>query len=331
MTEQTQVTPETTTTEAQVSAPPADTTSAAGGTPESPIAHPPESSPQALTAPAAPLTAYSPNFKYKYLSGDGSSRVEKEFEEWLRPLVKDADTEKKLRELHERAYGLDFVKSDRQKQKERADTVEAQHTQVMQQLQKVGQLKEAGDYDSAFEMLGFTQDEILKYAVKVAQMRQNPAQMETYQQQRQFAQKSMTLEQENAQLRAQQEQFAVQMRTQELDGALSRPDISVIAQSFDDRVGTPGAFRAEVIKRGLMHHSLNGKDISVDEAVGEVLSLVGPPPAQAQQAAVSAQTLAAPAQKPVIPNIAGKGTSPTKQIPKSVEDLRRMAAEAAEG
>jgi len=275
--------------------------------------------------------AYTPNFKYKYLSGDGSNRVEKEFPEFLRGIIKDEATEKQLRELHERAYGLDFVKADRQKQKERADQIEAQYTQQTQGLQKLAELRDSKDYDTVLEMLGISEDDFLQHAVKVAQRRQNPQAAEVYAQQRQAARQAMTLEQENAQLKAQTEQYAVQMRTQELDGMLSRQDISQVAQSFDDRVGTPGAFRNEVIKRGQLYHAVHGQDISVEQAVGEVLSIIGAQPnAQANQPAAG-QTpppaVVTPQQaKPVIPHIAGKGTSPTKRIAKSTDDLRAMRA-----
>lgn len=280
--------------------------------------------------------AYTPNFKYKYLSGDGSNRVEKEFPEFLRGIIKDEATEKQLRELHERAYGLDFVKADRQKQKERADQVEAQYTQQTQGLQRLAQVRDEKDYDTMLEMLGVSEDDFLQHAVKVAQRRQNPQAAEAYNQQRQASRQVMTLEQENAQLKAQAEQYAVQMKTQELDGMMSRQDIAQVAQSFDDRVGSPGAFRNEVIKRGQLY-AAQGQDISVEQAVGEVLSIIGAQPnVQTNQTAVG-QTpppAAVPPQqsKPVIPHIAGKGTSPTKRIPKSTADLRAMAATmSAEG
>jgi hypothetical protein len=42
----------------------------------------------------------------------------------------------------------------------------------------------------------------------------------------------------------------------------------------------------------------------------------GTPPAQPQAVA--------PEQKPVIPNIQGRGTSPVRKVPKSIDDMRAM-------
>lgn len=48
--------------------------------------------------------AFSPNFKLKVME------QEREIPELLRPLIKDAESEKAVRELVEKAYGLEYVK-----------------------------------------------------------------------------------------------------------------------------------------------------------------------------------------------------------------------------
>jgi hypothetical protein len=47
---------------------------------------------------------YTPNTKFKVMD------KEHEFDAWLAPHIKDAETEKKAKELYEKAYGLDYVK-----------------------------------------------------------------------------------------------------------------------------------------------------------------------------------------------------------------------------
>ncbi|GAG39911.1 unnamed protein product, partial [marine sediment metagenome] len=50
-------------------------------------------------------TEYEPNFNYSVKSESH------EFDEWIRPLVKDTESEEHVRQLYTRAKGLDHVKA----------------------------------------------------------------------------------------------------------------------------------------------------------------------------------------------------------------------------
>src|SRR5688572_23823320 len=56
---------------------------------------------------AAQTQQYTPNFKFKVLD------KEHEIEERFRKLIKDADSEKMIRELHEKSFGIEAIKSQR--------------------------------------------------------------------------------------------------------------------------------------------------------------------------------------------------------------------------
>jgi hypothetical protein len=202
-----------------------------------------------------------------------------------------------------------------------------------------------GDYQSFFEALRIPEDAVLKYALERVQYRQLPPERRAeYDNQRNVTQRAAILERQNQELAQQFQQTQVQHRHSELERTMSDPTISQAAQSFDARMGQPGAFQAEVIRRGQYHWFANQQDIPVDQAVREVMAMVGmsqtsQPQSMAQQPVLQ-QPIATPSEapvgshapenrKPVIPNIQGRGTSPAKKIPRSIADLKKLASEAS--
>lgn len=266
---------------------------------------------------------YTPNFKYKFTDAQGK-QTEAEIDEWLRDKIRDQESEKKLRELYERSYGLDFVKADRQRTASEYQKIKAEHEAVVADLQAIGTHIKEGDLESVFTALGLSKDQVLEYAIKEAQYRRmEPDQRAQLDAQRQEKEEFRRLRQENERLQAYYEQQAIQNRTQELDSTLSRPDINAIVEAFDTRMGRPGAFRAEVIRRGQNYAIVHKKDVSAEELVKELIALVGP------QTPTASQTVTSQREKPVIPNIPGRSVSPVKKVPKSLDDLRRLANELA--
>ena len=262
---------------------------------------------------------YSPNFKFKVLD------QEKEFDEWLRPYVKDQDTEKKFRDLLERSYGLDPVKQERSQYKE--------HTaQLTGMINEVNELIHSDDFDGLWQMANINPDKVLKWAIDEAVRRSDPDKAHAH---AQALETRQTISQ--AQSRAQSaesmaEQFGVQIRNLELNQFLMQPEVASVAATLDSRVGQPGAFRNAVIERGIYHQLSNGQIISTDQAIREVMALIGsvgqPAPFNPNTGIPSPQA-GMSQKKPVIPNIRGGGTSPAKKVIKSLDDLRRIASEKA--
>lgn len=291
----------------------------------------------AIATPAAPA-AYAPNLKFKVLD------KEHEIDPLFAGVIKDADTEKKVRELFEKAYGLDSVKADRQSLKQKIEThyapLEQTHQNTVKALAQFDKMIEQKDYDNFFGTLQIPEEEILKWAVKKAQlMSLTPEERQAYNESVQQRNRLYSLEQQVADSQEAQFQIAVQTRTAQLDQELSKPEILNVIDAYDGRVGTPGAFKAEVIKRGQLY-AYQGKDISVEEAVREVIGLMGVnaqapvAPQQVQQpvnnSAGNGQGTApqaqAPSQKPpVIPNVGGQGTSPAKKVVRSLDDIRALS------
>jgi hypothetical protein len=287
---------------------------------------------QAGGVPAA-VEAYKPNFKFK------AADKELEFDDFIRDAVKNAEHEKKLRELYEKAYGLDHVKAERERFRNEYKTVNEQYSALNKGLDQLSIMLRNKDYHGFFNALKLPEQDILQYALSRVQYSQlPPEQRQKLDQQYESQQRLSYLEQANQELIAEYQGQMVQQRSQELDGYLGRPEVSQVAAAFDARVGRQGAFKDEVIRRGQYYASLpEAQDIPVEQAVREIMTLVGniapqATPAQAQtqmdgmQSSFEQQPQAAQQPKPVIPNIKGRGTSPAKKVVKSIDDLRKMHA-----
>ena len=270
--------------------------------------------------------AYAPNFKFKVLD------KEHEFDEWAKAAVKDADTEKKIREIYEKAYGLDSVKQDRHTLKNELTEYRDKVSKTEAALEAVSDFVRQKDYDSFFESLNIPKQDILQYALKLVQREQMPPEQKAvYEQQRTLDMQARQYREQNEQLLKSKQQFEVQQRTHELQAAISRPDISGVVSAYETGMGTPGSFSDYVIRIG-QAYAAQGRDIPVEEAVSEAvrhlravnpsLGVTQPLTGQQTNAGVVAQ-----ANKPVIPNIQGRGTSPVKTAIRSIDDLRNRAKE----
>lgn len=278
---------------------------------------------------AAP--AYTPNFKFKHVNGDGKD-AEAEIDDLFKPLVKSADVEKKIRELHEKAYGIDFVKADRGKLQQTHAQVSGELAELKAGVDQLRTFVANRDLDSFFEGLQIPQNLVLQWALEKAQYaKMTPEQRAQVDARRDQTRQLSTLQQQNQSLAAQAQQASAQARTQELDMTLTRPEIAATVTAFDSRAGRAGAFRSEVIRRAQHHALTTGEDISAEAVIMEMTAMYAPFLAAATApAAPQGQATTTTQAKPVIPNIGGRGTSPAKKVPKSLDDLRAMAKAAAE-
>lgn len=280
------------------------------------------------TDPSQPVKpAYTPNYKFK------SMGKEQEFDEFVRAAIKDEASEKKIRDIYEKAYGLDHLKTDRQRLKDQTTLQQneiARHSQV---VNNVNHMLATKDYDNLFaNVLKIPDDDILRHAKRILDLREMPPeQRQAYEQGVHARHQALELQNQNQYLMQSHEQVAVTARTQELDWTMQRPQISQLATAYDTRVGKEGAFRQAVIERGQYHALVTKRDVSAEEAINEVVNFLGGPqnlmpPVQAAPQ-VAPDVGQAQASKPVITNFQGRGTSPTKKVIKSLDDLRKRREE----
>lgn len=279
------------------------------------------------------VPAYTPNFKFKVKD------KELDFEDWAKNSIKDPETEKRIRELHEKAYGLDEVKNHRETIQTQYKELATKHQRLEGSVNVLGQLAKQKRYGEFFQALGIPENDVLGYAVDVLKYRElPPEQKRAIEEQRMREQQLAALEAQTQEQHTQMQTLAQQYKANEMNFVMSRPDISQVAQNYDARVGKPGAFQRAVIERGAYHEMMNQTSISAEQAVNEVIQLIGgtaamqaPNPVQMSNTSATQGGILKQEQKPTIPAFAGQsGKSPAKKVFTRIEDIRKHAQQRAD-
>lgn len=274
---------------------------------------------------------YEPNYGFKVHG------IEKEMDEWARPLVKDKETEDFYRDIMTKVHGVEHLKQDR-------EDLRAQNAQLMEEqtayhnqnrnLEELSHYVNNGQLGLFFDKVGINKTQLLNYFNQLVEYEQmSPAQKQAFDMQSQATQQNYTLQQQNDTLQTQMYQQMHEQRMTELNLYTSRPEVSTVATSFDQRMGRQGAFLEQVKNYGISQQSM-GRDVSVEEAVGYVMNLVGAP-ASPQAITTPGMPPVPPTQqpqppvvesKPVIPKVPSSGKSPVKSGISSIADLKAARA-----
>lgn len=280
--------------------------------------------PAGATPPVASTPpGYTPNFKYKVLN------EEKEFDPFIRDVIKDAEIEKKVRELYERADGIDFVKRERDRFRQEHSEYRKQVDPVIKELRQAGMFLQQGDLEKFFSIFNLSEDLLVKYVTERLQYKQLPpeqrAQADALRKQRdayyEQTSEAEILREQNAQLQIQQVNF-------ELGILLERPEVKTVVSNFDARAGKPGAFLEKFEKYADYLCSAERRFVPPSEAMKSFLDLLGnsysQPQPEAQQAPAQAPAVVAPpSQKPSVRTFPAQGTAPVKKGYRSLQDLRK--------
>lgn len=274
----------------------------------------------ASTQEAPQQPAFTPNYKFK------ADDKDYELPEMYRPLIKDQDTQKQVIEIFEKAYGIDGLKGRYSQTKEEFNKYKEQITPLVKLATELNYYQQKGDLSSYFKTLGFSDEQILDYALKKAQQLElSPEQKRVYDEREAGVRNQYQLEQQFKQTQERLYEMQVQQRNFELQQVLSRPDVNNFVQAFDRRNGAK-AFEQECRMRGQAHFALTGQDLSAEEVVQEIIKKFDSP-VSAMPAQMSNQAPKAPAEVPVIPNTGTGSTSPTQKTFKSLDDVRKYRAE----
>lgn len=284
--------------------------------------------PPAVEAAKAP-PAYTPNYRFKVLD------KEHEFDEIVRPVITNEAVEKKLRELYEKSYGLDSVKTKYQESKQQLEEFKPQVEQykaIMGTIDQARSAYERGDFEQLFKHLAIDQQKVLQWVVsKVNYEQLPPEQKQLYDRQLAAEREAYSVKQENARLKSEQEKQEMAALEEQLKMLTSlRPDVASYEQAFNSRVGKPDAFRNELLLRGDFAWRTSKKRMTAFEAADEVMRMYGPLAPQ-MQGAPGQQNPSTPVTHqstvPVLPNVRGGSASPLKgKKPKSLDELRALAA-----
>lgn len=263
---------------------------------------------------------------------------EYEVPEFLAKSVENEEQAKELKDMFEKAYGLDAVKEKRDHFKTKASDFEQKATEYKSELEKTNEnldfldgLIKKGDMHTFQQHAGITDEAVLKRAAEIIQYRElTPQQKAEYDNNIQSRQRLYAMEFENKDLRQSHSKNEYQETHNALDGLLSDDSFGSIAKEFDGRMGY-GAFKNEVVKRAVFIEQTEGKSLSPEEAVNEVVKIYNLQPRQVQEQVIEQQKEVPVEQKvvvrnkPTIPKVESGSKSPVKKVPRSIDDLRAMA------
>lgn len=289
----------------------------------------PEKAPEVPVKPAAGAQnppeagAFTPNFKLRIMD----EPTEREIPELLRPLMKDEASAKAVKEIMEKAYGLEYVKPKLEETRVKLGQETGKNQQIMGQIGHAQKLFQAGDIDGWLKMLSVPEERILQWVADKLEYSKLPAEQKAILDARKQAEsRALQAEQQVGHYQQQHEQILTQQVQMALDSTLARAEVDAVAKAYDARMGKPGAFKAEVNRRGDYIWRTENKVAPPEQLVQELMSILGPvapPAAVSPQAPVAPAAPAVPAAKtPVIPNISGRSTSALPTSVKSIADLR---------
>lgn len=274
---------------------------------------------------------YTPNLKFKVMD------KEHEFASYLKDVIKDEKTEKEVRELYEKAYGLDIVKPKYQETRKELLDLRQEHHGVMEGINDLRLRYQRGDLDGFFDKLNIPHERVLQWAVEKAQYSQLPPEQKAqWDRNRQTQKQAWESEDSRRQTESSYGDQLSQVTGELLELSLERDEVKRFAANYDAKVGKPGAFREAVMEVGGSAWD-RGHKLTPMQAIREVMNHYGKflptenPSPQGQGAPKGGQGQTPPAggqrkEPPVIPNVSGKTSSPTASGPKSIEDLKKIAA-----
>lgn len=260
--------------------------------------------------------AYNPNYKFRAFG------EEKEFDEWVRPLVTSKEIEDNLRGMFAKSTAMERYKED-------FHTTDTELKGLKGGLDKLREHVGHNDFDSFFKETKIPMDRLWEwFKGKLEYQQMSPEARRDYD-------SRMGLERQNRELsRAAQAQsqsanqpseIEVFKREFSLDNLLTQPNHSKIASDYDRDFG-PGEFKRFVASRGEAIELSTRKPCTADMALSDALKRLRLDNTQAAQPIGNGNIAVANGNgnpKPVIPNIRGGSASPVKQKPKSIEEMRK--------
>ena len=266
---------------------------------------------------------YEPNFKFKVYD------EEHEIAEWARSAVKDAESEAQVREIFEKAYGIEKVKERLGKVRDDYTGLKSEHENLSQGIAQLSEMYNRGDYDSFFKQLQIPEQKVINWVLEKAKRAEMaPEDRKVLDDRDSYERRLHEIEKQNQMLQQQSLEQAKAAKAQEADYLFNSPEYKDLVHEFDRRVGTPGAFRQQVGAQGDLHWHRTGEDLPLKDVVDQVLRMAGlhaTPQMSAPQSAQpqsNAQPQAAQPQAPVIPAVEGQPASPVKKRPGSIEEMR---------
>lgn len=263
-------------------------------------------------APAATTDAYQPD--YGYMHND----EKKEIDEFWRPLIKDKDTEARVRDFVQRANAVEEYKSRLPEYESKV----SQYEQTVNTVNEIKSLYDKGDHERALEAIGYTDEMLFKVVEeKLKRMKMPEQERQSYEEKRRLQLENEQIRRENENARARYSEEITRTIDYQLTQELGKPEYQQMAKMYEAANGE-GSFRRLVIERGAFLGNLRG---GVTIPPHELLKIVQK---EYQPFMVGNQTALPVNQRSnlkVVPNVGVGNASPAKSQPRSIDDLRKLA------
>jgi hypothetical protein len=279
--------------------------------------------PQEIEAPLEP--EFTPNYKYKAYG--------KEFEvdEWARPLI-NKDNQEHMIKLYEKSGGFDHLKTNFKDLETRYGQTEQTNGQFMQIRNAILSNIDKGDLGKAFNIIGLSDDQVMNYVRQKLEYAQlAPDQRAVVDQYRATMEGKAQAESALEQQQRYAEELMMEKHEWEVQKTFADPKYASTINEYNTRLGDENAFRSVVKQIGSNEFFANGRNLPVGEAVDRAIRMLALNPAQAQQISqssdttpVSHQTPSKPAPRPIMRVGKGGGSTPVKQRPRSLDDLKNI-------
>jgi hypothetical protein len=280
-------------------------------------------------ASASEAEAWTPNYQVK--AYDNEYEIPEGFRSYI-----NKENEKNFKEVFERSFAFDTIKQKYKDAHTKYQDVNGRYETVSKNLDKLSKFVQTGDFDNFFGSINIPEQAIQKWIYDKLQIQDLPQeQQQLYTKNSEYQRQLSSMQEQYEEMQSKLGEFetykqeqAIQQRHSELDNAIYSGDYKSLAESYDARVGQPGAFKNEVILRAVAVANSTGKDLSVQEAVQDFAKLVAWNSQNGGQAAGVAQK---GNSRPTIPSVSGKASSPVAPQVKTIEDLKKLAKAAAQG
>lgn len=278
---------------------------------------------------AAP--AFTPDFKFRVFDKDH------EIPEKFRALIKDEASQKEVKEIFEKAFGLEAQKPKYESAKQKIEEYETKVIPAFQEQNKIinelAHYVKVGDWDSYFQVLGIDKKNIQEWMYRDLTL--SPEQKALYDKSRELQKQLLQFETENRELKGtvdasqrETQQRAEQQILLELDFTLEKGDYKDAVQAYD-AINGKDAFKSKVIQFAAFKYQTEGKNLGVEDAVKEWLSFQRPTTASTGTTTNNNGVVRAnPQSKPVLPQVGAKPMSPSTKPITSIKQLREKAEAA---
>jgi hypothetical protein len=254
---------------------------------------------------------------------------EYEIDNDFRTLIKDKNSEEKVRQIFAKAYGLEPVQKARDEWKNKYEGINKNFSEIKDDYGMYARGKEMyqkGDVIGAARYF-FTPDDLYKIAIDVAKYHElDPETRARVDNEYKEKYRATELEEKNKSYETKANESERRAVNAQIDYELTRPDVAELAAKVDDLYGKKGYFRDKIAEFGHVNW-LQGRQLSPQECIKAVLDDYKPivsKIATLPTAKSVTENITTPSGANAAPNLKGSGSAGRQAKAKTLADLTKI-------